>query len=176
MHSASSSALPALEGPLERLLAAVDGLATGTGAEFPVPFIVAGAHASGRRVLLRRVADYARGRGQKVFELEILPFGHDTPAQVLLRIAALAPDSPSAKTLSTIAASWSDRINAADAILDGAATRVQLVRFPAGPLASGERADRQLQQETLDVVRLVTRPRTGCLQVVAAQPWWRWPH
>ncbi len=167
------SVLPGIEKPREDLFGAVDELVAG---KMPTPFVLAGAQASGRRSLLRNVADYARERGQKVFQLEILPFGHDTPAQVLLHIAALAPDSPKARALTTLEVPWKDRLDAAGSLLDDAQETVFLVRFPAGGLPTGERPDRQLQQEIADVVKLVTQPRLGRLHVVASQPWWRWPH
>ncbi len=169
----ASPALPGIAKPRERLFAGVDELIAGNQ---PAPFVLAGAQASGRRVLLRSLADYARAKGRSVFELEILPFAHDTPAQVLLQIAALVPDSPYAKTLTALEAPWKERLAAAGAVLDGPHATVILVRFPAGALPSGERADRQLQQESADVVQLVTSPRKGKLLVVATRPWWIWPY
>lgn len=174
IRPAASSVLPALEEPRDKLFAALDRVIAGTDA--PLSYLVLGPHASGRRTLLQHVAQRARSTGHTVFELEILPFGHDTPAQVLLRIAALSRDSEQARTLTEIGVRWPERVLAARQILDRLAPRVMVVRFPSGALASGERADRQVQQETLDVVRLVTQPRAGCLHVVAAQSWWQWPH
>ena len=168
-----SSALPGIEKPREQLFAGVDEFVA---SRELAPFLLTGPQASGRRALLRSVADYARGKGQSVFELEILPFGHDTPAQVLLHVAALAPDSSHAKALTSLETSWKERLEAAEALLEDAPADVFLVRFPAGGLPSGERADRQLQQESADVVGLVTKPRKNKLHVVAAQRWWSWPH
>jgi hypothetical protein len=122
------------------------------------------------------VAEFARQSGKSVLDIDILPFGHDTPAQVLLKVAALAPDSEHARALTAVETAWQARLGAAAKLLDGPGCDVVLVHFPAGSIPSGERADRQLQQETLDVVSLVTKPRPNRLHVIAAQNWWKWPH
>lgn len=165
--------LPGIAEPLDRIL---DGVERFIGGDTPAPFILAGPQSSGRRTLLKRTAAHAAERGQRVFDLEIPPFGHDTPAQVLLRIAALAPDSPEAMTLCALGSAWGERLDAAERLLDGPHSHVHLVRLPSGALPSGERADRQLQQEIAELIRSVTRPRVGKFQVVATQPWWQWQH
>jgi tetratricopeptide (TPR) repeat protein len=109
-------------------------------------------------------------------EFELMPFGHDTPAHVLLQVAAQAPDTANAKDLLKIDISWKERLLAAEAILDSIPARVILLRFPAGSPPGGERPDRQLQQESADVLRLLTKPRPGKLHIIAVQQWWRWPH
>lgn len=134
--AAGSLALPGIEKPREELFAAVDDLVAG---KEPTPFVLAGAQASGRRTLLQSVSHYARGKGQPVFDLEILPFGHDTPARALLQIAALEPTSSSAKVLITLEAPWKQRLDAARAILEATQATVFLVRFPAGAMPAGER-------------------------------------
>jgi tetratricopeptide (TPR) repeat protein len=164
--------LPGIAKPREALFGFLNTLAEGGS---PEPVLLQGPQASGRRQLLHETASAAKAHKLDVLEIEVPPFGHDTPAQMLLQIAALAPMSHSADTLLDISAKWQARTSAATTILKESSVRVILVRLPAGSLPAGDRADRP-QQETADVLRVLTQSFPGKFCVVAAQTWWKWPH
>jgi tetratricopeptide (TPR) repeat protein len=165
--------LPGLEKPLAQITVALEEFSAGGS---NAPLLLSGPPAAGRRTLLQRVEDQASSRKQKCFGIELMPFGHDAPAHILLQIASQAPDTSDARALTAIGTPWKTRLAAADSILDSASSRIFLVRFPAGALPTGERSDRQVQSETVEVLDLVTKPRADKLHVIAANPWWKWPH
>lgn len=165
--------LPGLSEPFEALQTAVDEL-RGGGA--PPAILVQGPQAAGRRALLRRIEEHCAQNNVPALFLEALQFGHDTPAHLLLQVAALLPESPQAKTVTDFASPWPEKVAAAGKILSSCAARVIMLRFPAGWPRGDDRADRQVKQETWDVIAVLTKPQAGKLHIIAGQSTWKWRH
>lgn len=165
--------LPGLEEPYERLFRRLDHFSKNHDS---ARVYLCGPSSSGRRTLLKRLeTDAAKELGLEINRFDLQPYGHDTPANILLRIAAEDPQSSDAEILITLSASWSDRVSAARNILKRSKADVFLVRFPPGALPAGERADRQIQQESLEAIQLLIEPRENKLHVIAVAPGTRLP-
>ncbi len=169
--SATAPSLPEVDAYVDTLTALAERHVGG----MPVrPQLVVGRPGVGRRVLLDRVAERATERGIKVFEPEFPAVSLDTPAHLLLQVAALAPDGAEAACLTHPGSRWEDRILAARTILEGVDRGLVLLRIPPGG-TSPRPEQRQLEREISDVVALITRPSDAWMVVTTAPPGWRWP-
>ena len=174
MAPALQPTLPEVDRTAERLAGIIEAFAKGSSER---PRVVRGRPSSGREVLLERLAGASRLAGARAVELSTPPPGQDLPAHLLLQVAALAPGSPEARTLVRPAASWSERTDAASALLERGERKVLLLRLPPARAMSTDRPDwRQLQREVSDVLLLLTTPRESVLPIVTAPHGWAWPH
>ncbi|MBL8718207.1 MAG: hypothetical protein JNL79_19660 [Myxococcales bacterium] len=167
----SSIALPAVDGLQERIAASIERHARGAAVS---PQLVLGRAGAGRRVLLGKLSAAAPGE-LRVLEPEFPAVSLDTPAHLLLQIAALDASSAEAGVLTEPKERWAERISAARRILERVERGLVLLRVPPGGTAPGLE-QRQLAREISDVVALLTAPPPGWMVVAAAPVGWQWPH